>query len=164
MLNCIDTHKKQQIQKKNFFFSFVHSLALGLRKITLMTVNNYGSIFVKIDRNVLMLNEFFALTLCLCCLCFWYEEKYEMNLMCWKFDQNTSIIWNKVHIYMSPCGDSWRQVFRDSWFYSEARKSHFRDEVAIPLHRMVVKIRGITVKVLEYSPTTTELLIYFNTL
>lgn len=26
-----------------------------------MTVNNYGSIFVKIDRNVLMLNEFFAL-------------------------------------------------------------------------------------------------------
>jgi hypothetical protein len=62
MLNCIDTHKKQQIQKKSFFFSFVHSLALGLRKITLMTVNNYGSIFVKIDRNVLMLNEFFALT------------------------------------------------------------------------------------------------------
>jgi hypothetical protein len=55
-----------------------------------MTVNNYGSIFVKIDRNVLMLNEFFALYAYAFALdnADWREgsegdeEKYEMNLMC----------------------------------------------------------------------------------
>jgi hypothetical protein len=74
MLNCcIDTqhthkismtekkkHRKQS--KKSKLFPLTHSLTLVLRKIALMTVNNYGSIFVKIDRNVLMLNEFFALS------------------------------------------------------------------------------------------------------
>lgn len=83
----VHTHKKQQ---QIFFVSKLFLLSGVREKLLLMTVNNYGSIFVKIDRNVLMLNEFFALyAYALLDIADWSgegsegdEEKYEMNLMC----------------------------------------------------------------------------------
>lgn len=46
------------VSTNNYFVRF-RSFAVG-EKLLCLTLNNYGSIFVKIDRNVLMLNEFSA--------------------------------------------------------------------------------------------------------
>lgn len=46
------------VSTNNYFVRFC-SFSVG-EKLLCLTLNNYGSIFVKIDRNVLMLNEFSA--------------------------------------------------------------------------------------------------------
>lgn len=57
-LSIAHTNKKElfavSTSESSFFCSFRRE------KLLSMTLNNYGSIFVKIDRNVLMSNEFSA--------------------------------------------------------------------------------------------------------
>lgn len=63
------------------------------KKLLFMTVNNYGSIFVKIDRKCIDVKWVFC-AYAAAALSLIYtrrrrrEEKFEMNLMCWKLDQN----------------------------------------------------------------------------
>lgn len=88
---------------KNLKFSLLEE-----KKLLFMTVNNWGSIFVKIDRKCIDVKWVFC-AYAAAALSLIYtrrEEKFEMNLMCWKLDQNIfagSIkwYWHEIHVWIA---------------------------------------------------------------